>query len=134
MKEPRLSRRGLDKILYHQYTQTYTYYVMSDGQMMGFNECPEDAFDDEADKVYRMVSCYDVMLMHAERGKRLDEVLRMFPEVNDPKIEDGYRVKADVTVGWLRCLNVIAGLLQQELRVRNPEFRGMFKQTGESNE
>ncbi len=32
----------------------------------------------------------------------------MLPEVNDPKIEDGYRVKADVTVGWLRCLNVIA--------------------------
>jgi hypothetical protein len=126
MKEPRLSRRDLDKILYDQYTQTYTYYVMSEGEMMGFNECPEDAFDDQSDKVYRLVSCYDVMLMHAGYGKRLDEVLRQFPEVIDPAIEDGYRVKAEVTVGWLRSVNVIAGLLQQELRVRNPEFRGMF--------
>lgn len=105
---------------------SFTFYVMSEGELMGFHECPEDAFDDEADRVYRLVSCYDVMLMHAERGKRLDEVLRMFPEVNDPKIEDGYRVKVDATIGWLRCVNVIAGLLQQELRVRNPEFRGMF--------
>lgn len=104
----------------------FTFYVMSEGELMGFNECPEDAFDYQADKVYRLVSCYDVMLMHAKRGKRLDEVLRQFPEVNDPAIEDGYRVKAEVTVGWLRSVNVLAGLLQQELRVRNPEFRGMF--------
>lgn len=90
---------------------------MYEGELMGFNECPEDAFDDQADKVYRLVSCYDVMLLHSERGKRLDEVVRQFPEVNDPNIEDGYRVKAEVTIGWLRCVNVLAGLLQQELRV-----------------
>ncbi len=49
----------------------FTFYVMSEGELMGFKECPEDAFDDESDRVYRLVSCYDVMLMHAERGKAI---------------------------------------------------------------
>jgi len=104
---------------------SFTFYVASEGELMGFHECPEDAFDNNADQVFRRVSFYDVMALHSERGKRLDEVLRMFPEVNDPKIEDGYRLEAEVTVGWLRSVNVLAGLLQQEMRVRNPEFTGM---------
>ena len=99
---------------------------MSEGQLMGFNECPEDAFDDEADSVFRRVSWTEDAALHPGYGKRIDEVVRMFPEVNDPKIEDGYRVKAEVTIGWLRCVNTLAGYLQGERRVRNPEFRGMF--------
>lgn len=99
---------------------------MSDGELMGFNECPEDAFDNESDVVFRRVSWTDDAALHSGYGKRIDEVVRMFPEVNDPKIDDGYRVKAEVTIGWLRCVNVLAGYLQGEQRVRNPEFRGMF--------
>jgi hypothetical protein len=105
---------------------SFTYYVMSEGELMGFNECPEDAFDDESDVVFRRVSWAEDAVLHPGYGKRIDEVVRMFPEVDDPKIEDGYRVKAEVTIGWLRCVNALAGYLQGESRIRNPEFCGMF--------
>ena len=105
---------------------SFTYFVMSEGQLMGFNECPEDAFDDDDDRVFRLVSWSEDAALHPGYGKRIDEVVRMFPEVNDPEIEDGYRVEAEVTIGWLRCINCLAGYLQGEGRVRNPEFRTQF--------
>lgn len=104
---------------------SYTYYVLSDGELLGFNECPEDAFDDEDNKVYRLVSWHEDTLLHPGYGKRIDEVLRMFPEISDSTILDSYRVQADVTIGWLRSLNVLAGYLQKEQRVRNPDCKGM---------
>jgi len=105
---------------------SFTYYVISEDVGMLFHELPEDAFDDEANQVFRKVTLSDESALQPGYGKRIDEVIRMFPEVDNPKIEDGYRVKAEVTIGWLRTLNVLAGHLQGQYRVRNPEFRGKF--------
>ena len=103
--------------------QPFTYYVLSDGNLMGFHERPEDLFDEDSDQVFRRVSWFEESVLHPGYGKRIDEVVRMFPEVNDPYINDHYKVRAEVTIGWLRSLNVIAGLLQSEMRIRNPEFQ-----------
>lgn len=103
--------------------QAYEYYVLSGSTFIGFHELPEDAFDDLDDTLYRRVSYHDAMALHPGYGRRIDEVVRMCPEVEDPTIDDGFQLQLDTTVGWLRSISVLAGHLQGISRVRNPEYR-----------
>lgn len=107
--------------------ETFAYFVLTEDMFLGFHEFPEDAYDVEEYKVYKLVSAYDINALQPGYGERIDEVTRQHPEIQDSDILDSYRMKIEVTVGWLRSINCLAGFLQQELRVRNPDMSHFFK-------
>jgi len=99
-----------------------------DGTLVQLDQWQDDVFDDGDDRVFREVSFYqDCLLGRSHRD--IDDVLSQVRDViRDADTEDGLRVKLEVTVGDLRRLNTIAGLMAGEVRVRNPDIGKLFKQ------
>jgi hypothetical protein len=101
--------------------------IDADGTQVQLADWQDDIYDDDTDMVFRQVSWADDAVLHPGYGKAIDQMIadyrRDFEDNNTP---DTMRLKIEVTIGDLRRLNCIAGYLQQQSRVRNPEIQAML--------
>lgn len=98
-----------------------------DGTQVQLADWQDDVYDEPEDTVYRECTWCDDAVLHPGYGKAIDQMLadyrKDFEDVDTP---DTMRLQVEVTIGDLRRLNCIAGLLQQQSRVRNPDVRGLL--------
>lgn len=98
-----------------------------DGTQVQLADWQDDVYDEQEDTVYRECTWCDDAVLHPGYGKAIDQMLadyrKDFEDVDTP---DTMRLQVEVTIGDLRRLNCIAGLLQQQSRVRNPDISGLL--------
>lgn len=100
--------------------------IDTDGTQIQLANQQDDIYDNENDTIFREVSWADDAVLHPGYGKAIDQMLADYrKDLEDNNTPDTMRLKIEVTIGDLRRLNCIAGFLQQQSRVRNPEIQAM---------
>lgn len=99
-----------------------------DGTEIELNGYQSDIFDEPDDQVFRLLDHHeDSLLGYGNYDPLIDAALLLYrPEIEDPELTDHVRVDVQLTVGDLRRLNCLAGVLQKEYRVRNPDMGQIF--------
>jgi len=98
--------------------------VTSEGHQIPLSEYVDDMWDDDTDAVFRRVAWQqDCVLDLSGYGPLIDQMISQArQEIDGKNVDDGFRLDIEVTVGDLRRLNLLAGMMQGQSRVRNPEI------------